>query len=562
MAKSRKKKKNILPVVVVLAAAAILLTVAILTDNRPSKEEVDLKTWFASENGSFAVIRDNILTHEDFLCDNGVVYTSLTYLQEKLNKRFYFDEAETLLLYTLPSGTVRADALSVYHSHPVIRREGAKVYILLDYAAQYTAVSWKLAEDPNRLILRTRFGERGGIQALTNAVVRQEASVRSPIMTRLEVGETADYLQEQAEWDYICTEDGILGYVAKEEMSEPVTLREEIPYADPVFDMVQTDDGLCVVWHQIDNTSVTEDNAAMPALIARTAGVTTISPTWLFIENKEGGLVSYADRGYVEKAHELGLDVWVLINNMEYAVYGDALTSLLSVTSKRTALVEHIVSEVLACGADGVNVDIESLPADAGRAFIQFIRELSLACHKEGLVLSVDNYVPSAWTAHYDRAEQGIFADYVIIMGYDEHYAGGAEAGSTASLAFVTKGVEDTLAQVPAGKVINGVPFYTRLWLGSGDSLSSSSLSMPAQTRLIEDYALEPVWDSDLGQYYAEFTVDGKQARVWFEDAESMEARLNNLQGYQLAGLAAWKLGMESPSVWVVISNYFAASGN
>ena len=336
MAKSRKKKKNILPVVVVLAAAAVLLTVAILTDNRPNKDEVDLKTWFASENGSLAVIRDDVLTHEDFLCDHGVVYTSLSYLQENLNKRFYFDDAETLLLYTLPSGTVRADASSVYHSQPGIRREGAKVYILLDYVAQYTALSWKLAEDPNRLILRTRFGERGGIQALTNAVVRKEASVRSPIMTRLEVGETVDYLQEQAEWDYICTEDGILGYVSKEEMSEPITLREEIPYADPVFEMVKTDSGLCVVWHQIDNTSVVEDNAAMPALIARTAGVTTISPTWLFISSGDGGLLSYADRSYVEKAHELGLDVWVLINNMEYAVYGDALRSLLSVTSNQS----------------------------------------------------------------------------------------------------------------------------------------------------------------------------------------------------------------------------------
>ena len=323
--------------------------------------------------------------------------------------------------------------------------------------------------------------------------------------------------------------------------------------------MVKSDTGLCLVWDQIDGTGRAEEHAKMPERIAATTGVTTISPTWLLIENERGDLTSYADPAYVEKAHELGLDVWVLLNNMEFAVYGDALTALLSITSRRSALVEKVVQEVLACGADGLNVDIESLPSEAGRGYIQLIRELSLACHREGLVLSVDNYVPSAWTAHYDREEQSVFADYIIVMGYDEHYAGGAEAGSTASLSFVIKGVEDTLKVVPASKIIWGVPFYSRLWMGSGDSLTSSSLSMEAEEQLIEEYGLDPIWDSELGQYYAEFEIAGKMARVWFEDAESMEARLSSLQPYDLAGLAAWRIGQENPAVWLVFSNYYEA---
>ena len=235
MAVSRKKKKNIFPILVVLVIAAALLTAAILTENRPSREEVNLETYFASREGSLAVIRDDVLTHEDFLYSSGVVYTSVSYLQEQLNKRFYYDKEEKLLLYTVPEGIVRADTETVYKGNPVLREEGGQIYVLLDYAAQFTAVTWTLYRDPDRLVMRTRFGERGGIQAVARTAVRQNARVTSPIMTYLEVGETTDYLQEQAEWNYICTESGIHGYVAKADMAEPITVKDAVPYTDPVL---------------------------------------------------------------------------------------------------------------------------------------------------------------------------------------------------------------------------------------------------------------------------------------------------------------------------------------
>ena len=200
-------------------------------------------------------------------------------------------------------------------------------------------------------------------------------------------------------------------------------------------------------------------------------------------------------------------------------------------------------------------MDIESLPAAGGRGFLQFLRELSVACHQLGLTLSVDNYVPSPWTEYYNRVEQAVFADYLVVMGYDEHYAG-SDAGSTASLPFVIQGVEDTLEQVPAHQIIWGVPLFTRLWKGNGESLSSVSLRMSEIPSYIEKYQLEPVWDLDLGQYYVEFKIDQDPVRIWIEDVESMALRLDKITPYGLAGIAAWRLGMESREVWAVFEEY------
>ncbi len=92
-------------------------------------------------------------------------------------------------------------------------------------------------------------------------------------------------------------------------------------------------------------------------------------------------------------------------------------------------------------GLDGINLDFESITEEQAPHYIQFVRELSIACRNQGIVFSIDDPVPT-YSKHYDRTEQGIVADYVIIMGYDEHYAGSTDAGSVSSLGFVKAGIE------------------------------------------------------------------------------------------------------------------------
>ncbi|MBQ6197047.1 MAG: SH3 domain-containing protein [Lachnospiraceae bacterium] len=553
---SRKKIPQKVPVWPVLAVVAVLLAVFVITEARPSKAKADLDQYFASGSGSLAVITNNVLSHEDAFVEEGAVYLSASYLLT-VNARFYLDETEKLLLYTLPGETLRADTKTMMNGKAVIRERKGALYVLMDYVGQYTDMYWKLYSEPDRLVIWTDFGEQTILTAEEENAVRQEARVSSPIMKTITAGEKVHLLKEQSKWYYVCTEDGIEGYIAK---TGRLTAGRQIldhVYQAPAYEMVSTRQDICLVWHQIAYRDV--DNGKLGELMARTQGVTVVSPTWFFLIDGEGSFDNASSAAYVEEAHARGLQVWALANNMDNEIYGDALKAVMNETTKRTKLVRGLVDAVTAVGADGLNVDIEGLPSDAGRGFVQFIRELSLACHERGLVLSVDNYVPSPWTAHYDRTEQGIFADYLIIMGYDEHYQG-SEAGSSASLDFVTAGVEKTLAQVPAKKVILGVPFFTRLWKGTGSNPDSSLLNMNATEDILSVYGAAPVWDAKLGQKYAEFTMDGIKARVWIEDAESMAARLSAVRSSKMAGLAAWRLGMETADIWTVFGKYFSGA--
>ena len=189
-------------------------------------------------------------------------------------------------------------------------------------------------------------------------------------------------------------------------------------------------------------------------------------------------------------------------------------------------------------------------------------------------MLSVDNYVPKGYNAHYHLEEQGKVADYVIIMGYDEHYSGSYESGSVASLDFVKSGIEETLAVVPKEKTINAVPFFTRLWkevpkteeeLAAQEGteaaeysmkITSSAYGMAEAEQAIKNAGAEIVVDEATGQNYAEWQADGATYKIWLEDEEALEAKLKLMKEYDLAGNAAWRIGFEKSGIWELVLRY------
>ncbi len=305
-------------------------------------------------------------------------------------------------------------------------------------------------------------------------------------------------------------------------------------------------------WHVVAGTA---GNDTLDEVTANTKGLTVISPTWFKLNDNEGGFTSFATQSYVDKVHGMGMEVWGLVENIEYKDSID-MYQILSSTTTRAKLIDGLVNEALNYGLDGINVDFEQISADCGEHFIQFIRELSIPCRKNGLVLSIDNYVPMGGTDHYNRTEQGIVADYVIIMGYDEHYAGSREAGSVASINFVEEGIAQTVAQVPPEKVINAVPFYTRIWETKDGAIGSKAVGMDAAEEYVRAHNITVEWNEETCQNYGEYTEDGSLFQVWLEDESSIEVKLNIMDKYQIAGLASWRLGFEKPVVWDKIEEY------
>lgn len=399
----------------------------------------------------------------------------------------------------------------------------------------------------------TEWTERQTATVLKDTQVRYQGGIKSDILTDLPKGSKVVILEEMETWTKVKTEDAFIGYIENKKLSEH-TAETPLPvtdYVEPVYASNTRDHKINLAWHAVASV---EGNDTLSSVMAGTKSINVISPTWFALNDNAGNFTSIASSDYVARAHDMGLEVWGLVDNFTNA--GVDTYEVLAGTSTRTYLINGLVDAALQYGLDGINIDFENISLDAGEPFVQFIRELSIPCREHGIVLSVDNYVPMGYTDHYNRKEQGIVADYVIIMGYDEHYRGSETAGSVASINFVEKGIADTVAEVPAHKVINAIPFYTRIWETKGTTVESQAVGMEIAQQYIADHGITTAWDETTCQNYGEYQSGDSYYQVWLEDADSIRVKLNIMSKYGIAGVAEWKLGFEVPSIWDVIEEY------
>ena len=352
----------------------------------------------------------------------------------------------------------------------------------------------------------------------------------------------------------VMLEDGIYGYVQKKFLSDSYYFVRESQYEEPVYTQIQLEEKVRLGWHVV---SVPAANDNLEKVVANAPSMNVISPTWYALTDNEGNFTSLADASYVQRAHDMGLQVWALIDNFEDTVN---TYELLSSTATREKLIERMMEEAKTYGFDGWNIDFESLASKTGPHYIQFIKELAIRCGQEGLILSVDNYVPAPYNAFYDLETQGKVVDYVIIMAYDEHYSGSSKAGSVASIGFLKDAINNTLKVMPKERVVMGIPFYTRLWaeetVAGTTKVSSEALTMNGGKDVLERNGLTAKWDAETGQNYAEYLLAGVTYKIWLEDVDSLLERLKVIAGADVAGLAAWRLGFETEEIWPIIGNY------
>lgn len=289
--------------------------------------------------------------------------------------------------------------------------------------------------------------------------------------------------------------------------------------------------------------------------------VHVVSPTWFKITDNRGTVSSTLDPGYLQWARSRGYQVWGLVTN---SFDPDITSAILTDDQVMLEIVDNLIKLATEHNLDGINVDFENFHSDYKAHFTKFVAELASRCLVEGLVLSVDVTMFSSseyWSMGYDRAGLAAEADYIILMAYDEHWQSSPVAGSVASLPWVEAGLQRVLEEVPAEKLMLGVPFYTRLWeiddrSGEEVVLNSWSYSMQRAEEIIADYGAEIYFDDYTRQHVAEYRKDGLLYKMWLEDAGSMRERLNLVEKYQLAGLAAWRRGLETPDLWDLIEEF------
>ena len=543
-----KKYKPIIAVAVLVILVAILgIVTHVVMKYIPSSEKMDLNEYYGEmADGQIALVIGTEKLEERGLVDGDRVYLPLDVVNTYLNQRYYWDSANQQILYATPSELTSASASSEAGDKVWVKDD--KVYLNLTYVQEFTDLDAYITKDPYRIAIQYKFKNVKTVTVKKNTSIRYRGGIKSAILTSVKKGTKLRLIEEMENWDQVATDDGYIGYIDKKKVGEAEKTKFERSFKREQYSYLTMDSKVNMVWHQVTSTDA---NAYFADATANMTGVNVISPTWFYLTDTSGNIASIASADYVSQAHEKGLQVWGLIDNFTQEV---STTETLSSTAARQNIISQLIQAAQDVGMDGINVDFESLSEDVGIHFLEFLRELSIECHKNNLVLSVDNPVPEDFTSHYDRAEQGRVVDYVIIMGYDEHYVG-SEAGSVASLPWVEQGIQDTLDEVPAKRVINAIPFYTRLWRTTGGNVTSEAIGMDQAQQTIADNNVETYWDKTTSQNYGKYDIDNSTYQIWLEDAQSVAEKVKLVSKYDLAGVSAWKLGFENNGIWQVISD-------
>ena len=543
-----KKYKPVIAVAVLVILVAILgIVTHVVMKYIPSSEKMDLNEYYGEmADGEIALVIGTEKLEERGLVDGDRVYLPLDVVNTYLNQRYYWDSANQQILYATPSELTSESASSEAGDKVWVKDD--KVYLNLTYVQEYTDLDAYITKDPYRIAIQYKLKNVKTVTVKKNTSIRYRGGIKSAILTSVKKGTKLRLIEEMENWDQVATDDGYIGYIDKKKVGEAEKTKFERSFKKEEYSYLTMDSKVNMVWHQVTSTDA---NAYFADATANMTGVNVISPTWFYLTDTSGNIASIASADYVSQAHEKGLQVWGLIDNFTQEV---STTETLSSTAARQNIISQLIQAAQDVGMDGINVDFESLSEDVGTHFLEFLRELSIECHKNNLVLSVDNPVPEDFTSHYDRAEQGRVVDYVIIMGYDEHYVG-SEAGSVASLPWVEQGIQDTLDEVPAERVINAIPFYTRLWRTTGGNVTSEAIGMDQAQQTIADNNVETYWDKTTSQNYGKYDIDNSTYQIWLEDAQSVAEKVKLVSKYDLAGVSAWKLGFENNGIWQVISD-------
>ncbi len=515
----------------------------------PTKESISLETLYGVSGSQSALFFNDELQEAKGISKNNHIYFPVSWVNQTINQRFYWDANEQILVYTLPDTILYMDAATLGDGGvPVLILQNQEAYLSDELITKYTDLRIEtFQEEVIRTFVDNRWETETWNSLKKGGSVRERGGIKSLVVTKEPEGAMVKVIETMERWVKIRTEDGYVGYIEGRRLGQKEEVTNISTFQAPVYEGVSMDQKICLAWHQVTSP---EANKSIQTLLQNTKGVNVISPTWYAMADNDGNYTSFADSSYVDYLHERGIQVWALIDNFSSNVQTEIL---LSKTSTRKKLIASLMQEVETYQLDGLNLDFESLKESAGPHYIQFIRELSVSCRQKQIVLSVDNHVPASYNSFYNRQEQGIVADYVIIMGYDEHYSGG-EAGPVASYPYVKSGIEDTLKEVPKEKVINAIPLYTRVWKENKDGeVSSDALGISDAKDWVKSNKVSLQWMENMGLYYGQIPGEEERKEIWLEEEKSIGLKMNLIRDYGLAGVACWKLGFEPANIWDIV---------
>jgi spore germination protein YaaH len=549
----------ILFMLVALAAAAYWYLMV-----KPSNEHVE--PYGGSRQ---AIVWEGSPYKKPYLLEAEQVLLPYEFLKEHLDPAIYWDEPTQSVIVTTKDKVLRMQSgqlVAYLNKRPVslqvpVKEVGGTRYIPLEPLEKLYRCSFSRNPETGVLLV-----EKEGYAVQQGSVVsgdepvrlRLEATHRSPYVAELPSGESVDILGETDDWYRVLSSKGIAGYLPREAVS--LTEMRQVSLDQPVREQPSVwkplGKKINMTWeHVVKRNPDVAEIGPMP-------GVNVVSPTWFELKDGAGTLLNKADPGYVQWAHKRGYQVWGVVTN---GFNPDWTQSVLSSYDKRENMIAQIVHYAHMYDLDGINIDFENVYVEDKERLVQFVREMTPYLHELGLTVSMDVTIKSdsdRWSRFYDRAALAKVVDYIAVMTYDEHWASSPQAGSVASLPWTERGLQGVLEEVPAEKLLLGVPFYTRLWKevkqpDGSVKVTSKALSMARAAEWLRERKLTPELDEASGQLFVRYQdpADGAVYKMWLEDVTSMQKRIALVHKYNLAGVAAWRRGFEQPEIWKAIDD-------
>lgn len=496
---------------------------------------------------------------------NGGIFVPYEWVMSQINRGYYWAQDVNQILYTLPTEVKKfglGDTLED-GSTAFLRMGDSTEDLLLNikFVAEYTDIRYSshVEDDAKRVFVFDNWDDYSVATVSRRESVRLLGGIKSEVLTTLKAGDKVKILESMESWSKVQTEDGYIGYMRNNRMRNETTVTPESDFDAPEYTHLTRNDGSKVVlgFHQITATAA---NDYMESITQGVSGMNVIAPTWFVLDSDEGSFKHFWTQDYVDKAHAKGYQVWATVNNFDAGNIDESV--FLKSTELRQALVKNLVAVAAAGGIDGLNIDFELIPEKLGRDYVQFMREMSVACRNAGIILSADCYVPYDYNSYYDIEQLGKYIDYVLIMCYDEHYGGGDE-GSVASIGYVNRGISEAAKAMDKDRVIIAVPFYTRVWMtNAAGETSSDAMGISAAMEWSASKGMEFTWDSELGQNYGQIQDGDILKKLWMEDYQSMQLKVDAIKEAGVGGIGAWKLGQEPSDIWPILDLNGGNNGN
>lgn len=527
--------------IVVLAAGAFLFV-----ENRGTSK---ISTKYDKFN---FLTEDKDIDKEDFSIEDGMIYLSLDYIKEYLDKDIEYDKS---------SGEVRINndhankvlKLNEYEAKfnsgtidlraPVIEKDG-KIMLPIEAFIYDYDVRLRYDKDIRLLLLDYRDKDYDLSKTTSETLLREGASKRSPIIKKLPQGEELYVYGDKGKYYKVRMTEGYAGYVLKKDLDENF---EKVSFKST---SKNTSDGLINLTWDYTYAEHSEDKINQ---IKDIKGLDVIIPTWFSIRNGNGDMIDRGNQNYIKKYNDLGIDVWAYLDNsFDPEITHEALSN----EKTRKKIINKTLELCKKYGMKGINIDFEHTKIDDRDYITDFVREFRQAAGEDFIItVDVTPQISADVTKEpYDRKALAEIADYMVVMAYDQHWGSSDKAGSVAQYKWVEGSINVLFRNIPNKKMILGVPLYTRIWKKDGEKVTSKTISMDEVARIIASKGLKPVWDKESQQNYIEYQENGADYKIWIEDANSLEKKVSLVNKYNLAGVGSWRLGFETSNIWDVIS--------